>query len=274
MTVNRALTSITVTPSSASLFAGQTQQFSAIGFDQFGATLAVQPAFVWSIDSGSVGNISPSGSYSASTSAIGSAMVRATSGLASGTANVNIAWLNGDINGDGKLTGADLSTLMTALSDLTAFQTQRGISNSGLLAIADIDHDNKTTNADLSALIGLLTNAAAGGGAAQKSANASASAVAILAGTIGHGQNVSMMGPPIGIATKADAIQSSQPVIAASNGTLVWNPPKFFNNAEIVSQPTLDNRLSLARSTKIDLKSNTAADFYFENLMDDGDKLV
>ena len=274
VTVNRALATITVSPPSANLFAGQTQPFTAIGIDQFGATLAVQPAFVWSIDSGSVGSISTAGLYSAPTSAIGSATVRATSGLASGTANVNVAWLQGDLNGDGKLTGADLSALMTALSDLSAYQTQRGISNADLLAIADIDRDNKITNADLPALIGLLTNAAAGGGAGAESANTSASVATMPAGSIDNGQirlaSASIMGPPISIATKADAIQTSQPVIAASNGTLVWNPPKFFNNAEIVSQPMLDNRLPLATSLKIDLKSKTAADFYFENLMDDG----
>ena len=278
VTVNRTLTSITVTPSSASLFAGQTQQFSAIGFDQFGATLAVQPAFVWSIDSGSIGGISTTGLYSAPTSAIGSSTVRATSGLASGTANVNVAWLQGDLNGDGKLTSADLSTLMMALSDLTAYQTLRGISNSDLLAIADVDHDNKITNADLPALIGLLTNAAAGGGSRAASAEAPQSAAVLPTSTIGNNQiglaSTSMMGPPIGIGVKPEAIQSSQPVFAVASGTLVWNPPKQYNKAEMSSLPTLDNRPSVATSLKIDLKSKTAADFYFENLMEDGDKLV
>ncbi len=80
VTVNQTLTSITVTPSSISLNAGGTQQFSATAFDQFAAALVNQPAITWS-KTGS-GSISAAGLYTAA-NVSGSATVTATSGAVS-----------------------------------------------------------------------------------------------------------------------------------------------------------------------------------------------
>ena len=57
------LTTITVSPASASVQTGGTQQFSATGKDQFGQPLSPQPTFSWSVSGG--GTINPSGLFSA-----------------------------------------------------------------------------------------------------------------------------------------------------------------------------------------------------------------
>ena len=50
--VNQTLTSIVVSPAAVTLNAKQTQQFAAIGYDQFNAAMSNQPAFTWSLVSG------------------------------------------------------------------------------------------------------------------------------------------------------------------------------------------------------------------------------
>lgn len=89
--VQQTLTSISITPSTARLHRGQSQQFSATAKDQFGQDINPQPTFTWSIDSGGLGTISTTGLYTASSKQNeGSATVRATSGTKSGTATVVI----------------------------------------------------------------------------------------------------------------------------------------------------------------------------------------
>jgi hypothetical protein len=58
VTVNQTLTTITLSPSSATLRPGTTQQFTATAKDQFGNAMAVQPAFSWTT---TVGTISTDG---------------------------------------------------------------------------------------------------------------------------------------------------------------------------------------------------------------------
>jgi autotransporter-associated beta strand protein len=80
------LTTIALSPSSATLTAGQTQQFTGTCKDQFGNTL--QPALTWSVLAGS-GSIS-GGLYSPAY-ANGSATVQAASGGVTATAGVTIS---------------------------------------------------------------------------------------------------------------------------------------------------------------------------------------
>ena len=89
VTVNQSLTSIMVTPTSATVAAGATDQFKAKALDQFADPLAVQPSFTWSIalGGGSIG--ATSGLYAATTTA-NSATVRAAAGGISGTGTVAI----------------------------------------------------------------------------------------------------------------------------------------------------------------------------------------
>jgi acid phosphatase type 7 len=89
VTVNATLTSVTISPTSANLALNATQQFTASAKDQFNAVLSTQPSFTWTRDSGGVGTVSATGLYSAGATA-GTATVRATSGLKSGTASVTV----------------------------------------------------------------------------------------------------------------------------------------------------------------------------------------
>ena len=88
VTVLQTLTTITDSPPSASLNLNGTQSFSAIGYDQFGAALAVQPSFTWALASG-VGSINAFGLYTAG-SVAGSATITATSGSVAGSGAVTV----------------------------------------------------------------------------------------------------------------------------------------------------------------------------------------
>jgi PKD repeat protein len=90
VTVKQTLTSLQVSPASATVVNGATQQFSATALDQFGLPLATQPAFAWSIDAGGVGTIDNNGLYTAPTTGVGSATVRAGSGGTSASATVGV----------------------------------------------------------------------------------------------------------------------------------------------------------------------------------------
>ncbi len=86
------LTTITVTPAIASLTAGGSQTFTAAGFDQFGAPIAISPAVVWSSSDTAVGTIdATTGAFNAL--AAGRTTITAmngTSGTVSGTATVTV----------------------------------------------------------------------------------------------------------------------------------------------------------------------------------------
>jgi hypothetical protein len=82
------LTTITVSPASASVQTGGTQQFSATGLDQFGQPVSPQPAFTWSVNGG--GSIDALGLFAAGSTAGGPFSVTATSGSVNGTASVSV----------------------------------------------------------------------------------------------------------------------------------------------------------------------------------------
>lgn len=82
------LTSILVSPGSTSVPAGQSVQFTATGYDQFGAAMSPQPSVAWSVSGG--GTISSGGLFTAGTSAGGPYLVTASSGGVSGNANVTV----------------------------------------------------------------------------------------------------------------------------------------------------------------------------------------
>lgn len=82
------LTSITVSPSSASVPTNGTQQFTATALDQFGNPMSPQPGFTWSVNGG--GTISAAGLFTAGSSTGGPFTVTATSGSVNGTASVTV----------------------------------------------------------------------------------------------------------------------------------------------------------------------------------------
>jgi hypothetical protein len=87
-TTTPVLTTVTVSPASASVQTGGTQQFTATGLDQFGKALSPQPTFTWSVGGG--GTISTAGLFSATTAG-GPFTVTAASGGVSGIASVTVA---------------------------------------------------------------------------------------------------------------------------------------------------------------------------------------
>ena len=92
VTVNQTLTSIVVSPTSATVNISGTQQFTATARDQFATSLTTQPTFTWSVSGG--GTISSNGLFTAGTTAGGPYTVTAQSGGVSGTASVTIATVN------------------------------------------------------------------------------------------------------------------------------------------------------------------------------------
>ena len=86
------LTSVAVTPASASVTTGGTAQFTATGYDQYGAAMSPQPSFSWSSDAGSYGSINAtSGLFTAGATAGGPFTVSATANGVTGTASVTVA---------------------------------------------------------------------------------------------------------------------------------------------------------------------------------------
>jgi alpha-L-arabinofuranosidase len=154
VTVNSTLTNVTVSPASVNLHDSGAQQFTATGYDQFGAGLSPQPTFTWSATGGSV---SSGGLYTAPFAA-GDFQVSATSGTISGTALAHVTLLKGDVDGDGHVNIADNAALMSALGDLSLYVAAHQFTSNDLAAVADIDGSNTVNNLDVMALLVLMAN--------------------------------------------------------------------------------------------------------------------
>ena len=87
VTVAQTLTTIVISPASATVTNGSTQQFTATARDQFRTVLSAQPVMTWTVTGG--GNISAGGLFTATTTG-GPFTVRATAGSVSGTASVTV----------------------------------------------------------------------------------------------------------------------------------------------------------------------------------------
>jgi len=88
VTVNQTLTSIVLSPASATVDTGASQQFAATARDQFGTNLGTQPTFTWTVTGG--GSIGGSGLFTAGSVAGGPHTVTASSGAVSATAAVTV----------------------------------------------------------------------------------------------------------------------------------------------------------------------------------------
>ena len=80
------LTRITVSPATPTVAVGETQQFTASGFDQYNDPFPV--TVIWTSSSTAVGTITPVGLFTALTS--GTPTITATDGLVSGTTEVTV----------------------------------------------------------------------------------------------------------------------------------------------------------------------------------------
>ena len=88
-TVNQTYSGVNISPTAPSLTGGATQQFTATALDQFGQALASQPTITWTLVSGP-GSLTNTGLYTPPY-ATGSAVVQATSGAYSASANVTFS---------------------------------------------------------------------------------------------------------------------------------------------------------------------------------------
>ena len=98
VTVNQTLTSATVSPVTASLTAGQTQQVNATGMDQFGIAMSSQPTFSWAVTAGG-GTVGGSGLYT-SPAAGTLATVTATTAALQASATISVVsspWISVDV---------------------------------------------------------------------------------------------------------------------------------------------------------------------------------
>jgi hypothetical protein len=92
VSVQQAWTSITVSPSTATVADSTSMQFTATALDQFGNAMTTQQAFTWTVDSPAAGSISvSSGLYVAPNTGHGTDTVRASASGVSGTAAVTYA---------------------------------------------------------------------------------------------------------------------------------------------------------------------------------------
>jgi subtilase family serine protease len=86
LTVSQSLTSVSITPGSASVADGHSQQFSVTARDQFGNTMSRPPAWSWSVVG--AGFVSGTGVYTAPASGSGTATLKLTGGGKTLTASV------------------------------------------------------------------------------------------------------------------------------------------------------------------------------------------
>jgi hypothetical protein len=77
-----------------------------------------------------------------------------------GTISVaNSSQLPGDFNRNGRVDKGDVSAMLKALTNLTGYQSDKGITASQLMAIGDLNGSGKIDNRDLQPLLNLVADA-------------------------------------------------------------------------------------------------------------------
>lgn len=84
-------------------------------------------------------------------------------GPSGGTLSVAATYYAGDINRDSIVDVADISAMMSALTDLSKYQTTSNLDSAQLLLVANLNNDNFVNNADIQGLINLLANNSSSG---------------------------------------------------------------------------------------------------------------
>ena len=69
----------------------------------------------------------------------------------------------GDFNRDGHVNVADIQAMMTALSNLSGYESQKGLTDPQIKLLGDLNGDGKVNNTDIQALISLVANNIASG---------------------------------------------------------------------------------------------------------------
>lgn len=66
--------------------------------------------------------------------------------------------LKGDLNRDGIISPADVSSLLGALSNLNSYEASTNLTMPQLLSVADVDDDGRIDNSDVQALVSQAAN--------------------------------------------------------------------------------------------------------------------
>ena len=93
VTIDQTLSNIVITPSTSSLDAGETQQFSAVGYDQFGHEMTSAPTFTWNASAASglaAGTINSSGLYTAPTTSTTASITAQSGAIVSASSTVTV----------------------------------------------------------------------------------------------------------------------------------------------------------------------------------------
>jgi hypothetical protein len=123
-TVTQTLTSIVVTPGTASLAAGATQQFAAQAVDQFYHAMQTQPAISWSASGGTISSgglfTAPSSAASYTISAHGQSVAgTATVSVQASSGNLQNSFLNQliqSLDSDGSISRNDMLQILDAVA--------------------------------------------------------------------------------------------------------------------------------------------------------------
>jgi len=101
-----------------------------------------------------------------------------------GALAVTNTFYGGDINGDSLVDVADISATMSALTDLSKYQSTSNLDNAQLLLVANLNNDNFVNNADLQGLIVALANGGGSGAGSLTAVPEPASSVLLVLGGI------------------------------------------------------------------------------------------
>ncbi len=164
--VGQILSSIAVAPLTPSILSNTSQQFTAVAYDQFGATMATPPTFTWTVQSGG-GTILSNGLFTAPTVVtLQTAVVHAAAGSSTGTSSVTVTppgtlptpWTAADIsatpvgdssesNGNWTVTGGGTGLLWSIYNDSFRY-VNRPYTGNGT-AIVRLENRGNTTQAGL-----------------------------------------------------------------------------------------------------------------------------
>jgi hypothetical protein len=76
------------------------------------------------------------------------------------------ATIRGDFNRDGQVTAADIPAMLTALTDLNVYASNKSLGITQLAVIGDFDGDGVLTNRDIQGLLDLVASQPGGGSVA------------------------------------------------------------------------------------------------------------
>ena len=159
--VSQSLTSITFVPAPAYLYAGASEQFSATGLDQFGTAMTAQPAFAYSLTSGT-GTLTPAGLYTAPLAAT-TANLKVSSGTITQTAQINtVSALLGDANLDQHVDLNDLNAVLNNLGTANSNWTAGNFDGASTIDLNDLNDvlNNLGTSAIIPTLVIAQSSAA------------------------------------------------------------------------------------------------------------------